>query len=168
MDNTVIWVTIIGVIGTLGAGLGGVYLGNWLQSRNIKQQREWMLEDQKREWVRKQRLDNFERILGYIEGTLKYISMAKWIINFGSPERKEELFLEYMKQAASVGPVIHTIVSEDKQLADLVLEFSLALEGTGDIIRSKNFDITDKEQRLSKVAGQIKQRINELLEKTFD
>lgn len=168
MDNTVIWVTIIGVIGTLGAGLGGVYLGNWLQSRNIKQQREWMLEDQKREWARKQKLDNFERILGYIEGTLKYISMAKWIINSGSPERKEELFREYMKQVASVGPVIHTIVSEDKQLADLVLEFSLALERTGDIIRSKNFDITDKEQRLSKVAGQIKQRINELLEKTFD
>ena len=68
MDNIVLWVALLGVIGTLG----GVYLGNWLQSRNIRQQRDWMLQDQKREWVRRQRREEFERILEYVEGTLQY------------------------------------------------------------------------------------------------
>ena len=73
MDNIVLWVALIGIIGTLG----GVYLGNWLQSRNIKQQRGWMLQDQKREWMRRQRLEKFERILGYVNGTLQYVAKAK-------------------------------------------------------------------------------------------
>ena len=64
--------------------------------------------------------------------------------------------------------ISHTIRGEDKQLADLVLEFSQNLEGTKDIITSKSFDISDKEQHLSKLAGLIHQRIDKLLEETFD
>ncbi len=164
MDNIVLWVALIGIIGTLG----GVYLGNWLQSRNIKQQRGWMLQDQKREWMRRQRLEKFERILGYVNGTLQYVAKAKWILKFSHEEKKEELVLKYLEQAVSVMAISHTIRGEDKQLADLVLEFSQNLEGTKDIITSKSFDISDKEQHLSKLAGLIHQRIDKLLEETFD
>ena len=164
MDNIVIWVAAIGVIGTAV----GVLLGNWLQSRNIRRQREWMLRDQKREWVRRQRREKFERILEYVEGTLQYVLKAKWILQFSSEKLKEELFLKYAEQAALTMPVVYTIRGEDKQLADLVLKFSRDLEGTKDIIASKSFEIGDKEQHLSKLAGLIRQRISKLLEETFD
>jgi len=164
MDNIVLWVALVGVIGTLV----GVWLGNWLQSRNLKRQREWMLRDQKREWVRRQRREKFERILGYVNGTLQYIAKAKWILQFGSKELKEELFLKYAEQAAVTLAIVYTMRGEDKKLADLLLEFSQDLEGTKDIIASKSFDVSDKEQHLSNLAGLIRQRIDELLEETFD
>jgi len=164
MDNIVLWVALIGVIGTLG----GVYLGNWLQSRNIKQQREWMLHDQKREWERRQRQEKFRRILEYIIATLQYLLKAKWILPFGSEKLKDELVLKYMEHAAWIMALSYTVGDEDKQLADLLLEFSKNLEGTKDIIASKSFDISDKEQHLSKLAGLIQQRIDKLLEETFD
>ena len=161
MDNIVLWVALIGVIGTLG----GVYLGNWLQSRNIKRQRDWLLQDQKREWLMEQRQEKFERILGYVEGTVQYVIKAKWMIEFGSDERTEELFIKYSEQAALAMPLSYTI--EDKELADLLLQFSQCLAETGGVIASKSMEISDKEQHLLKLAGLIKQRIDILLEETF-
>jgi hypothetical protein len=165
MENIVLWVALIGVIGTLG----GVCLGNWLQSRNIKRQRDWMLQDQKREWVRRQKQEKFERILACVDGALQYILKAKWIAKFSSTDKMEELFLKYVEQAVPVWSLSFTVRNEDKELADLLAEFFRGLDGTGDIIiKDRSFDISEKEQYLSELAGQIKQRINKLLEETFD
>ena len=162
MDN-VVWVAIAGLSGTLA----GVWLGNWLQSRNIKQQREWMLQDQKREWMRKQKRDKFERILGYVEGTLQYLSKMNLTLKFKSTDKAEELILNYSDQAASLMAIHHVIENEDKKLADLVLEFSQIL-ATFNTSAGKDFEIDGKEyRRLSRLAGSIRQRIDELLEETY-
>ena len=165
MDNIIIWVALVGVIGTLV----GVYLGNWLQSRNIRRQREWMLQDQKREWVRRQKEQDLERVREYIEGTLEYVLKAQWIIKFSSAERKEELFLEHARRIALGLPIIYTTMSKDKELADLFLKFSQNIKETESAFLandSSKLDITA--QRIAEIAGLIRQRVNKLLEETFD
>jgi len=141
MDTSVILVTLIGVVGTLG----GVWLGYWLQEQNTRRQRDWMLEDQKREWVRKHRQDTFDRTWAFVEGILKYLSVGKVTLNFGSSEEQRKLIVGLQEQWASSAPVIHTLAIEDKQLDDLVQDFSLALQGTKAILDRKNFNISDTE-----------------------
>ena len=165
MDNIIIWVALIGIIGTLG----GVWLGNWLQSRNIKRQRDWMLQDQKREWLRRQRGEEFERILGYVEGALEYVLKAEWILQFSSEERKEELVFRHAEQAALAMPIVYTTMSKDKELADLLFEFAQKSKDVTSALLAKDhskLDITG--QRIAEIAGLIRQRINKLLEETFD
>lgn len=126
------------------------------------------MQDQKRDWIRRQRQEKFEQILRYVDGTLQYIAKAKWILQLGSKEQKEELVLKYAERAYSNLPRIYKLRDEDEGLSDLLLQFSQALEEIEDAINSISCDISDEEQKLSKIAGQIQQRIKKLLEETFD
>ncbi len=165
MDNIVLWVALIGIIGTLG----GVWLGNWLQSRNIERQRAWMLQDQKSEWLRRRRLDEFERILKYVEGTLEYLLKAEWVIKVNSEKLKEELILKHSEQAASAMPIARTMMVKDKELADLLLKFTQIGENITSALMSKDPSrVDDVAQRSADVAALIRQRVNKLLEETFD
>ena len=165
MDNIVIWVALVGVISTLV----GVYLGNWLQSRNIRQQREWMLQDQKREWVRKQRREEFGRILAFVEGTLELVLRGEGILKAMSKEKFEDFFLKYKEQTALAMPVIYTIMGEDKELANLLLEFNQNKKEAFDALPASDRSKLDStRQRIAELAGLIRQRINKLLEETFD
>jgi len=165
MDNIVLWVALIGVIGTLG----GVCLGNWLQSRNIRQQREWMLQDQKREWIRRQKREEFERISKCVQDTLEFVLKAEWILQFGSKELQEQMFLKYRDQTASAMPIIYTIMRADKELTELLSKFAQNCKEVTNTLLARDYSKLDViGQQISEIAGQIQQRINELLEETFD
>ena len=167
MDSSV-WITIAGILGTLGGTFGGVWLGNYLQNRNMKRQREWNLQDQKREWTRKQRQEKFNRILEYVEGSLLYIFKGKLVLQIGSEKQKDELLFSYPEQYTHAITIIPDIINIDKELAELVKNFSFSFEGTDKIIKDGDIKISEKEQILMNIAGQIQRRITILLEETFD
>ncbi len=165
MDNMVIWAAVIGVGGTAV----GVCLGNWLQSRNIRQQREWMLQDQKREWLRHQRQEEYQRILEYLQGKIEYILDVERVIESGSAERKDELFRTHAQRTASAMPVIFTMMGEDKELADLLLEFDKCGKGISEALSvGDSSRLSDIGRQSSGFAGKIRRRLNKLLEETFD
>ena len=165
MDNIVIWVGIIGVVGTLV----GVWLGNWLQSRNIRQQREWILRDQRREWVRNRRREEFQRILEYLESRIEYTLKTEWVIKFGSKERTDELYLTYAHRAASAMPIIYTMMGGDKELADLLFKFEQCGKEATQALQVGDYSkLSDAGRQESEFAGLIRQRLNKLLEETLD
>lgn len=165
MDNIVIWVGIIGVGGTLF----GVWLGNWLQSRNIKQQRDWILQDQKREWLRNRRREEFQRILEYLESSIEYTLKSEWVIKVGSKEEQAELYHIYAHRAASAMPIIYTMMGEDKELADLLFEFGQCGKEATQALQIGDYSkLSDAGRRASEFAGLIRQRLNKSLEQTFD
>jgi len=166
MDNIVLWVALVSVISTLA----GVYLGNWLQSRNIRRQREWMLQDQKREWVRAQRREEFEQVLKYLEGTIEFALTGAWVLQFSSQERQDDLFLSYREKVASVMPIVHTtMVGEDKELVELLSKFvQIAQEITNALLAKDQRKLDVIANRLSEIAAPIRQHFKQLLEETFD
>jgi hypothetical protein len=167
MDNS-IWVAVAGILGTLGGTLGGVWLSNFLQDRHLKQQREWNFQDQKREWIRKRKQEMFRKILEFIEGSLIYIFNAKYIIQFGTEEQKDELLIKYYEQSTHAMTLIPEIINEDKELTEITNKFVSSFEGIDKIIEAGDMKISEKEKDLVIIAGKIQQRITKLLEKTFD
>lgn len=165
MDNIVLWIALIGVIGTLG----GVYLGNWLQSRNIKQQRDWMLQDQKREWVRRQRQEKFERALEYIKGMLEGILKVELILQSGSKDLQQQELLKLKEIIASGMPILYMLREEDKKLAKMIDDFDHNLQMANRAINANEYSKLDSiGQDVTKLVGQIRQRMYQLLEETFD
>ena len=159
------WVAVIGIASTAG----GVCLGNWLQSRNIKQQREWMLQDQKREWLRNRRQEECQRIFKYLQDKIEYILEVERVIESGSAERKDELFHTHAQRTASAMPIIFTVMGEDKELADLLFKFDVCRKGTREaLLGSDSSRLSDIGMEASEFAGLIRQRLNKLLEETFD
>ncbi len=159
------WVAVIGIASTAG----GVCLGNWLQSRNIKQQREWMLQDQKREWLRNRRQEECQRILEYLQDKIEYILEVERVIESGSAERKDELFHTHAQRTASAMPIIFTMMGEDKELADLLLEFDKCGKGISEALSvGDSFKLSEIGRQSSEFVGLIRQRLNKLLEGTFD
>jgi hypothetical protein len=73
-----------------------------------------------------------------------------------------------MEQWVYAMTILPDVLDEDKRLADLVRNFSLGLEGTQELIKEGNINISEKEKILITLAGQIHQRINKLLYETFD
>lgn len=163
MDST-IWIALIGILGTLF----GVWLGYFLQNQNLKRQREWLLHDQKSEWLRKQKNDDYELILTYIEGTMKYLTLIGDTLKSLSPAKLEELNLEFNKQIALVLPILEGMKNDEKELYELMGEFVKEKDDLfKTIINTKNASKGDA-NKLIKMAGQIKIKINESLAKTFN
>lgn len=163
MDST-IWIALIGILGTLA----GVWLGTFLQNRNLKRQREWDLHDRKDEWIRNQKQEKFKRILDFVEGSLLYVFKAKFIMQFGSKIQQNELVTEYQERFVRAMTIAPETASEDKKLAELVEKFGSSFEGTDKIIKDGKVDYSEKEKSLMELAGQIHLRISQLLVKTFD
>jgi hypothetical protein len=166
MDNIVIWVAIVGVIGTLS----GVGLGNYLQNRNIKQQRDRMLQDQKREWVRRVRQEEFKHILEYVENSLEYLLKAEWVYRDFSREEAKGLIIKHNEKAASALPIIYSVMGKDKELSSLLNQFAKDLKIVDKVMRGEpiNTTLDTTGQHLSEVAGVIRERVNTLLEQTFN
>jgi len=148
MDIEVIVVALVGIVGTLG----GVYLGNYLERQT-----------QRKERSRIRRIENFKRITDYVEGTLKYISSASYILKYGSDAERNKLFKQYVDQAMSFVSVTNTVIEDDKQLSELVAAFCTGLEGISKVILNESPLITEKEQYLYAIAGKIHKRIEVLL-----
>ena len=165
MNDIVIWVALIGVIGTLL----GVCLGNWQQSRNIRQQRKWILQDQKREWTRNRRQEEFRRIQAFVDGTLEQVLKMEGMFKLGLKKQLDESFLKYKELTASAMPVIFMTMGEDGELANLLVEFEKKKNEAFDALLANNQSQVDSSgKRIAELAGLIRKHTEKLLEKTFD
>lgn len=162
--NSSFWIALVGIVGTLV----GVWLGNFLQNRNLKRQQDWLLHDQKSEWLRKQKKDDFNRILAYIETTLNLLTTIGNTLKSVSKEKQDELILDFKKQVASVIPTIEAIKINDKEFTDLFDKFIYEKDEIFNIIFSTKDASKGNATNIIKVAGQIKKRINDSLAETFD
>jgi hypothetical protein len=163
MDS--VWVALISVIGTLS----GVFLGGWFQSRNIKRQRDWMLQDQKREWVRLQKQDKLKPIEAFVEDTLKVIIKGYRVTQLLTPERRLQEVEKYKERIAEAMPNIYIVMGEDRELADLLVEFEKRKNAAFDALMTSDagqLDLTAKS--LAEIVGEVKRRISNSLQETFD
>jgi hypothetical protein len=165
MDNIVLWVALIGVIGTLG----GVWLGHWLQSRNIKRQRDWMLQDQKLEWTRLQKQEKLKPIEAFVEDTLKVILKEQSVTPLLPREQRLREIEKYKERTAEAMPNIYIVMGEDRELADLLVEFEKRKDAAFDALFTSDADQRElTARRLAEIAGEIKHRISNSLQETFD
>lgn len=163
MDSS-IWIALIGIIGTLA----GVWLGTFLQNRNLKRQREWNLQDQKHEWIRKEKQEDYTKILLYIEGTIKLLAMLGDTLKSLSKENQENLFVELNNQLASVVPIIEGYRTKDETLVNLIDEFNQEKGKIIKVIQTTKDASKGNADDLLKIAGKIKNRINDSLVDTFN
>ena len=164
MDNS-ICIAIITIIGTLA----GVLLGNWLQSRNTKQQRKWMLDDQKREWIRRKKQEDYTLILEFINSTLANILHAQDELTSQTIEKRGDLLIKYKEKIANAMPVTIKTMREDKELADMLVKFEKKKNGAFDAFAKNDpTRLNDVINSISGLGGSIKQHLDESLEKTFD
>lgn len=165
MDNIVIWVALIGVIGTLL----GVCVGNWLQNRNIKQQRKWMLKDQKSEWVRLKKQEKLKPIEAFAEDTLKVIIKGYRATQLLTPEKRLQEVEKYKERFAEAMPNIYIVMGEDKELADLLVEFEKRKNAAFDALITNDAGQIDLAAKsLTEIVGEVKRRISNSLQETFD
>jgi hypothetical protein len=125
------------------------------------------LSDQKSEWIRKQKKEDFERILTYVESSVTFLALIGNTFKSMSPEKQQELFLELKKQVGLIVPIVEGIGKEEEELKQLVDKFIQERDKILKVISETKDASKGDATEITKLAGQIKNRINDSLLSTF-
>jgi hypothetical protein len=161
------WVAIVGFISTLL----GVFLGYLLQRCSAKRQREWELEDRKRELVRRQKEPQFDIVRNWVKTTITYLTHSELSLDkplpLYSPDELSEKLKEWEAQAAEAKATIWSRLGDEK-LGKLCTSFWEVAIGLSSAIREEDESKIDMlTDQMAKVAAEINRRIDKLWEETL-